>query len=36
VLTRRTLLKSAMVGAAGAALPLSLYRQASTPAAIQG
>jgi len=36
VLTRRTLLKSAMVGAAGAALPLSLYRPASTPAAIQG
>src|SRR6478735_7572475 len=36
VLTRRTLLKSAMVGAAGAALPLGLYRPASTPAAIQG
>jgi spore coat protein A len=36
VLTRRTLLKSAMVGAAGAALPLSLYRPASTPAAVQG
>jgi len=36
VLTRRTLLKSAMVGAAGAALPLALYRPASTPAAIQG
>ena len=36
MLTRRTLLKSAMVGAAGAALPLGLYRPASTPAAIQG
>jgi spore coat protein A, manganese oxidase len=36
VLTRRTLLKSAMVGAAGAALPLGLYRPASTPAAVQG
>jgi len=36
VLTRRTLLKSAIVGAAGAALPLALYRPASTPAAIQG
>ena len=36
MLTRRTLLKSAMVGAAGAALPLGLYRPASTPAAVQG
>src|SRR3954462_12589961 len=36
VLTRRTLFKSAMLGAAGAALPLSLYRPASTPAAVQG
>jgi spore coat protein A, manganese oxidase len=36
VLTRRTLLKSALVGAAGAALPLGLYHPASTPAAIQG
>jgi spore coat protein A, manganese oxidase len=36
VLTRRTLLKSAVVGAAGAALPLSLYRPASTPAAVEG
>jgi spore coat protein A len=36
VLTRRTLLKSAIVGAAGAALPLGLYRPASTPAAVQG
>ena len=35
MLTRRTLLKSAVVGAAGAALPLSLYRPASTPAAVQ-
>ena len=36
MLTRRTLLKSAMVGAAGAALPLGLYRPATTPAAVQG
>jgi spore coat protein A, manganese oxidase len=36
VLTRRTLLKSAMVGAAGAALPLGLYRPTDTPAAVQG
>src|SRR3954454_18791562 len=36
VLTRRTLLKSAIVGAAGAALPLGLYRPATTPAAVQG
>ena len=36
MLTRRTLLKSAMVGAAGAALPLGLYRPASTPAAVPG
>src|SRR3954452_18745482 len=36
MLTRRTLLKSAVVGAAGAALPLGLYRPSSTPAAIQG
>jgi spore coat protein A len=36
VLTRRQLLKSAMVGAAGAALPLGLYRPANTPAALQG
>src|SRR3954467_9578263 len=36
MLTRRTLLKSALVGAAGAALPLGLYRPSSTPAAIQG
>jgi len=36
VLTRRTLLKSAIVGAAGAAIPLGLYRPASTPAAVQG
>jgi spore coat protein A, manganese oxidase len=36
MLTRRTLIKSALVGAAGAALPLGLYRPASTPAAIQG
>ena len=35
MLTRRTLLKSAIVGAAGAALPLGLYRPASTPAAIE-
>src|SRR4051795_8290955 len=36
VLTRRTLLKSAIVGAAGAAVPLGLYRPASTPAAVTG
>ena len=36
MLTRRTLIKSALVGAAGAALPLGLYRPSSTPAAIQG
>ena len=36
MLTRRTFLKTAVVGAAGAALPLSLYRPASTPAAVQG
>src|SRR3954470_6766664 len=36
MLTRRTLLKSALVGAAGAALPIGLYRPASTPAAVQG
>ena len=36
MLTRRTLIKSALVGAAGAALPLGLYRPASTPAAVQG
>src|SRR3954464_6914076 len=36
MLTRRTFLKSAVVGAAGAALPLALYRPASTPAAVQG
>jgi spore coat protein A len=35
MLTRRTLLTSAIVGAAGAALPLGLYRPASTPAAVQ-
>jgi spore coat protein A, manganese oxidase len=36
VLTRRTLLKSAMIGAAGAALPLGLYRPGSAGAALQG
>jgi spore coat protein A, manganese oxidase len=36
VLTRRTLIKSAIAGAAGAALPLGLYRPASTPAAPAG
>src|SRR3954466_9124955 len=36
MLTRRTLIKSAIVGAAGAALPIGLYRPSSTPAAIQG
>src|SRR3954454_8043413 len=36
VLTRRTLIKSAIVGAAGAALPIGLYRPASTPAAVPG
>ena len=36
MLTRRQLLKSAMVGAAGAALPLGLYRPTDTPAALEG
>jgi spore coat protein A, manganese oxidase len=36
VLTRRTLIKSAVIGAAGAALPLGLYRPRSAGAALQG
>src|SRR3954452_8268984 len=36
MLSRRPLLKSALVGAAGADLPLGLYPTSSTPAAIQG
>src|SRR3954469_21396250 len=36
VLTRRKLLKSATGAAAGPAVPLGLYRPASTPAAVQG
>jgi len=36
VLTRRQLLKSAAVGAAGAALPLTIFRPGSAPAALAG
>ncbi len=36
VISRRQLLKTAAVGAAGAALPLTLFRPASAPAALQG
>ncbi|MEA2155070.1 MAG: spore coat protein manganese oxidase [Solirubrobacteraceae bacterium] len=36
VLSRRQLLKTAAVGAAGAALPLTLFRPANAPAALQG
>jgi spore coat protein A len=36
MLTRRTLIKSALVGAAGAALPIGLYRPRSARAALQG
>jgi spore coat protein A len=36
MMSRRQLLKSAAVGAAGAALPLTLFRPGSAPAALQG
>jgi len=36
VISRRQLLKTAAVGAAGAALPLTLFRPTSAPAALQG
>ncbi len=36
IMSRRQLLKSAAVGAAGAALPLTLLRPGSAPAALQG
>jgi spore coat protein A len=36
IMSRRQLLKSAAVGAAGAALPLTLFRTGSAPAALQG
>jgi spore coat protein A, manganese oxidase len=36
MLTRRTLIKSALVGAAGAALPIGLYRPRTARAALQG
>jgi spore coat protein A len=36
VISRRQLLKSAMVGAAGATLPLTIFKPGSAPAALQG
>jgi spore coat protein A len=36
IISRRQLLKSAVVGAAGAALPLTLFKPGSAPAALQG
>ena len=36
IISRRQLLKSAVVGAAGAALPLTLFKPSSAPAALQG
>jgi spore coat protein A len=36
VLTRRQLMKSAMISAAGAALPLTIFRPGSAPAALNG
>ena len=35
-MSRRQLLKAGMIGAAGAALPLTLFKPGSAPAALQG